>query len=83
MPHGPEEYPRNEARLVKVAAMIKRFHDATAGSRLASGAEIVAHNELGPYNTVFAGDEPVGFIDWDDAAPGTRLFDLSGLRRRR
>jgi hypothetical protein len=22
-------------------------------------------------------DEPVAFIDWDDAAPGTRLFDLA------
>ncbi len=26
---------------------------------------------------MFAGDEPVAFIDWDDAAPGTRLFDLA------
>ncbi len=47
------------------------------GSFLAAAAEIVAHNELGPHNTVFSGEEPVAFIDWDDAAPGTRLFDLA------
>ena len=69
--------PLSDARLANAAAMIRRFHDATAGSALAAGAEIVAHNDLGPHNTVFAGGEPVAFIDWDEAALGTRLFDLS------
>jgi len=77
VPHDHGEYSPSEAQLVKVAALIRHFHDTTAGSALASDAEIVAHNELGPHNTVFAGDEPVAFIDWDDAAPGTRLFDLA------
>ena len=75
--HDHGEYRPSEARLARVAALIRQFHEATAGSALAADAEIVAHNELGPHNTVFAGDEPVAFIDWDDAAPGTRLFDLS------
>jgi hypothetical protein len=79
--HDHGLYRPSEARLVKVAAMIRRFYDATAGSDLAAGGEIVAHNELGPHNTVFAGDRPVAFIDWDDAAPGTRLFDLSNAIR--
>lgn len=77
VPHDPSLYSPSEPRLLKVAALIRRFHDATAGSALAAGAEIVAHNELGPHNTVFIGVEPVAFIDWDDAAPGTRLFDLA------
>jgi aminoglycoside phosphotransferase (APT) family kinase protein len=77
VPHDLSEYRPLEARLTRVAALIRRFHDVTAGSALTGGAEIVAHNELGPHNTVFAGDEPLAFIDWDDAAPGTRLFDLS------
>jgi hypothetical protein len=75
--HDHDEYQPSEGRLVKAAAMIRRLHDATAGSDLAGDAEIVAHNELGPHNTVFVGDELVTFIDWDDAAPGTRLFDLA------
>jgi aminoglycoside phosphotransferase (APT) family kinase protein len=77
VPHYQGAYSLSDARLANVAALIRRFHDATAGSALAAGAEIVAHNELGPHNTVFVGDEPVAFIDWDDAAPGTRLFDLA------
>jgi aminoglycoside phosphotransferase (APT) family kinase protein len=75
--HDHDKYRPSEARLTRVGALIRRFHEATAGSALAADAEIVAHNELGPHNTVFSGDEPVAFIDWDDAAPGTRLFDLA------
>lgn len=75
--HEYGEYRLSDAQLANAAALIRRFHDATEGSRLAAGAEIVAHNELGPHNAVFIGDEPVSFIDWDDAAPGTRLFDFA------
>ena len=77
VPHDHRLYSPSEPRLIKVAALIRQLHDVTAGSELAAGAEIVAHNELGPHNTVFVGVEPVAFIDWDDAAPGTRLFDLA------
>ena len=45
--------------------------------RLAQGHEIVAHHELGAHNTIFQGGHLMGFIDWDDAAPGTRLRDLA------
>jgi aminoglycoside phosphotransferase (APT) family kinase protein len=77
VPHDHATYSPSDARLTNVARLIRRFHDATAGSALAAGREIVAHNELGPHNTVFVGEEPVAFIDWDDAGPGTRLFDLA------
>jgi Phosphotransferase enzyme family len=63
--------------LVQAARAIRRYHDLTAGSVLAQGQEIVAHHELGPHNTIFQGGYLVGFIDWDDAAPGTRLRDLA------
>jgi hypothetical protein len=63
--------------LEQAARAIRRYHDATAGSPLAQGHEIVAHHELGPHNTIFQGGHLVGFIDWDDAAPGTRLRDLA------
>ena len=29
------------------------------------------------HNTIFLDGHLVGFIDWDDAAPGTRLCDLA------
>jgi len=63
--------------LEQVARATRRYHDATAGSRLSQGSEIVAHHELGPHNTIFQNGHLVGFIDWDDAAPGTRLRDLA------
>src|SRR5690349_18274961 len=63
--------------LVQAARIIRSYHDITAGSLLAQGHEIVAHNELGPHNTIFHKDQLIGLIDWDDAAPGTRLRDLA------
>ena len=63
--------------LVQAARIIRSYHDVTAGSALAQGHEIVAHNELGPHNTIFHQSQVVGFIDWDDAAPGTRLRDFA------
>jgi Phosphotransferase enzyme family len=61
----------------ETARAIRCYHDATVGSRLSQGQEIVAHHDLGPHNTIFQGGHLVGFIDWDDAAPGTRLRDLA------
>ena len=63
--------------LVQAAQVIRSYHDLTAGSRLSQGHEIVAHYELGPHNTIFRENHLVGFIDWDTAAPGTRLRDLA------
>lgn len=63
--------------LVQAAQAIRQYHDLTAGSPLAQGYEIVAHHELGPHNTIFLEGHLIGFIDWDDAAPGTRVRDLA------
>lgn len=68
----------SDARIISASQLIRRFHDATAGTALADGQEIVAHNDLGPHNIVFVGDEAVGIIDWDeDVAPGRRLVDFA------
>ena len=67
----------SDDQLVQAAGAIRRLHDVTANSRLSHGHEIVAHNELGPHNTIMYENLLVGLIDWDDAAPGTRLRDLS------
>jgi hypothetical protein len=63
--------------LVQAACIIRRYHALTTGSLLAQDHEIVAHAELGPHNTIFQENRLMGFIVWDDAAPGMRLRDFA------
>jgi Ser/Thr protein kinase RdoA (MazF antagonist) len=56
--------------------MIRRFHDATAGTEIAGAGEVVCHNDLSPCNFVFREGKPVGIIDFDAASPGDRLQDV-------
>lgn len=67
----------SDAQLVAAAALLRRFHDATAGLALAAPGEVVCHNDWSPANTVFRDTVPVAMIDFDMAAPGARLWDLA------
>jgi hypothetical protein len=75
-----------DGQLGRAARIIRDFHDAVAGfvpppgarwQELipADGDEIIAHNDLAPWNLVIG--RRWAFIDWDTAAPGTRLEDLA------
>jgi hypothetical protein len=66
----------SDETLAAAARLIRRFHDATAGSSLAGPEEVVCHGDLSPCNVVFRAGEPVGLIDFDAAIPGPRLDDL-------
>jgi Phosphotransferase enzyme family len=74
-------------RLRQLARLIRDFHDAVAGFRPpaeaqwqtpipADKAELIAHHDLAPWNLVINEDQ-WAFIDWDLAAPGSRLWDLA------
>jgi hypothetical protein len=76
-----------DGQLRRTARLIRDFHDAVAtftpppGASWqalipADGDEIITHNDLAPWNLVI-GDHQWAFIDWDTAAPGTRLWDLA------
>src|SRR3984885_11836557 len=76
-----DAHPRRPPRLIRDS------HDAVAGFTPppdarwqeltpADGDEIIAHHDLAPWNLVI-GDRQWAFIDWDTAAPGTRLWDLA------
>ena len=78
-------------QLARVARLIRRFHDAVADFAPPAearwqirvpggdGSDIIAHHDLAPWNLVVGDDvqDEWVFIDWDAAAPGSRLWDLA------
>ena len=73
--------------LYRAGLLMRRLHDSIASFELPEaaqwerlsipdGAEIICHNDLAPWNLVCGTDRWV-FIDWDNAAPGTRLWDIA------
>src|SRR3989344_5020905 len=75
--HG--EMSWTDEQLIRVVQMLKDFHDATAGSELTKGKEVVCHNDIAPWNTILENGVPTAFIDFDDVAPGNRADDLAYL----
>ncbi|MBI4253192.1 phosphotransferase [Candidatus Uhrbacteria bacterium] len=75
VPH--REIDWTDDQLIVVVQMLKRFHDATAGSTLAGNHEVVCHNDAAPWNIVLDDTTPVAFIDFDGASPGNRADDLA------
>lgn len=83
------EYLWRDDTLAALARLIRRFHDAAASftppagaswqqtAAFSGGGEVICHNDLAPWNTVFAGGRPVAFIDWDLAAPGPAWWDIA------
>jgi Phosphotransferase enzyme family len=74
-------------RLRRVARLVREFHDAVESFRPppdaqwrilipAEGTGIIAHHDLAPWNLVI-GQRQWAFIDWDTAAPGSRLWDVA------
>ena len=71
----------SDGQLVRAAALIRHFHNATAGSALAGEEEVVCHNDLSPCNTVFVKGMSAAFIDFGEAAPGRRSQDVGCAMR--
>jgi Ser/Thr protein kinase RdoA (MazF antagonist) len=74
-------------QLARVGRLVRELHDAVAGFTPPPdarwqviwpehGDELIAHHDLAPWNLVL-GSERWVFIDWDGAAPGSRLWDLA------
>lgn len=68
-----------DAQLASHGRLLRRAHDALAGTDVAGGAEVVCHGDAGPHNVVFRGDDAVALIDWEEAAPGERLTDVADV----
>jgi aminoglycoside phosphotransferase (APT) family kinase protein len=63
-------------QILAAAQIVRDVHDATAGSTLAAGSEVVCHGDLSHCNFVFVDDLPRYLIDFDAAYKGTRRSDL-------
>ena len=70
-PTGPP-FDLSDAAMASAMRLVRRFHDATAGTEWAEGSEVACHGDLGPHNTVFRGAEAVRLVDWDDDVTGGR-----------
>jgi hypothetical protein len=73
--------------LRRAVRLIREFHDAVEGFHPppeavwqhlipAEGTGIIAHHDLAPWNLVIGANQ-WALIDWDTAAPGSRLWDLA------
>ena len=76
------------SELFRVGGIIRQLHDLAATFPSTAEdtwntryqlpqSELVCHNDLAPWNLVCGDDDRWVFIDWDDAAPATRLWDLA------
>ncbi|MGI5292838.1 phosphotransferase family protein [Nonomuraea polychroma] len=66
----------SDEQVAAAGSLLRSMHEATRGSELAGRCPVVCHHDVGPNNAVFRGEEPVAFIDFDTAAPGSPLEDF-------
>jgi len=82
------EWVRSDRALLQVGQWMRRMHDATASFVPDADAQwfsgdpwrpglMIGHHDASPLNAVWKGDDLIGFVDWDSAAPSSREFDLA------
>jgi thiamine kinase-like enzyme len=81
------DYVLAERTLVRVARLLRAYHDATTSFatlpdavwqwQAHEPAEVICHNDFAPYNLMFEDGEPTGVIDFDLASPGPRVWDMA------
>lgn len=83
--HDSRTHTQTDLR--RVGAIIRALHEAAISFHAPENAQwntryqvsrkdLICHNDLAPWNLVCGSDRWV-FIDWDGAAPATRLWDLA------
>ncbi len=73
-----------DEQLTSLVRWTRELHDVAVGfahdgpwrNPPATGATVVGHNDLAPYNVVFDGDDLAGVFDWDMAGPTTPALEL-------
>ncbi|MFI5752757.1 phosphotransferase family protein [Streptomyces sp. NPDC051644] len=68
--------PWSDDQVRAAARLLREMHDATQGSDLAGRFDVVCHHDPAPNNYVFQNGVPAALIDFELAAPGSRLEDV-------
>jgi aminoglycoside phosphotransferase (APT) family kinase protein len=78
---------RTPRMLTSTATLLRRMHDASATYERTTDdqwllparapAEVICHGDIAPYNSAEIDGQVVGFIDFDTAYPGPRLWDVA------
>jgi hypothetical protein len=92
VPYPPfPKWSQTDGALASTVKLLRRFHDVSAGFVAPEGAawsremadplggEVICHNDVCLENVVFRKGVAVALLDFDFAAPGSRLFDLASL----
>jgi hypothetical protein len=90
-PDPMPEYVWRDANLIAAARLLRRYHDAQAGFTPpvpaswrwpSEAAEVICHNDIAPFNSVFRDGKLVAMVDFDSAGPGRRIWDVAmGISR--
>ncbi len=92
VPGRPLAALRGDDQLIQLAALLREFHDASAGFtlpadaswriapvRAALGGGRIIHRDVAAWNLLETGDIITGLVDWDLAGPGRLIEDFAYL----
>lgn len=81
-----KEYMWSDEALKEIAKMLRLYHDSVSDfsfhedwkpiDHTPRPYEVICHNDFAVYNIIFNDGKPIGIIDFDNAAPGPRLWDI-------
>jgi hypothetical protein len=83
------DYMWSDEALIAVSRLLRHYHEAQAGFVApeqaswqftypdTSAHEIICHNDVAPYNMVYRDGKPHALIDFDEAGPGPRVWDIA------
>lgn len=85
----PKLSMQSDRVVIDAAHLLRKFHDLTQAFVVPKDAqfllpvepssqhEVICHNDFAPYNCVFNDSQIIGIIDFDTAAPGSRVWDMA------
>jgi len=86
-PDPVPEWVLDDDHLAEGARLLRRYHDLVEGFEPPAGSrwrmvaptapEIICHNDWAPWNALFRERHLAVMLDWDNAGPGTRLWDIA------